>query len=126
MTKKFICLSITFIMLFSFCDITLFANNCNHDWSPATCTRASYCRICGEIRGTTTEHKFKILEDNSQKCIYCRYAIQSDSPKIECKYCNIFFDTQEKYKEHIKIKHPATKPSKYKGITVNKTIHIRS
>lgn len=120
MKKKSISLllAITIVIsIFSSFNINLFADVCNHDWSPATCTKASYCRLCGETKGTPTEHKFKTLTDGSQQCIYCRYTIAPEEVKPECKYCKIFFDTQEEYDAHMKQKHPATKPSTYTGGT---------
>ena len=48
----FFLLIISALMLFSCTDDT----ECTHSWQAATCTSPETCELCGEVRGTPTEH----------------------------------------------------------------------
>lgn len=128
MKKRYFSFSIiACILMFSFlCYPTILHAACNHDWSNATCTQASYCRICGETKGSPIPHKFKNLSDGSKQCVYCRYVEKTESEKPECKYCKIFFDSQEELDNHIKQKHPATKKTAYTGGNGNYTKRVQN
>lgn len=102
--KKNIILSFLISVLISFTFITNFNATCKHDWTKATCVKASFCRNCGEISGEALPHKFKEMPDGSKKCEYCRL-VDDSNVKPECVYCKKYFNSENELNNHLSTHH---------------------
>lgn len=72
MNKKILIALLVAFAVTAVAGIVLFSLGCDHNWKPATCTKAETCTVCGETKASALGHKWSDATCTAPKtCTVC-------------------------------------------------------